>query len=138
MLAVGQFLVFFQDRVQDAVDEGGALLGGELLGELDGFVDDDLGGGEGVGELPDGEADEVSVDGGLASWGPLGGEALDPGVDAVALGPGSSGHFDGLAAGFVVFGGVGGDAVGGFGGLLLLGVPEEEDLHGQFADFSPF
>src|ERR1700722_20320992 len=47
-------LDFFQSGIEHAVDESGALLGGEMAGELDCFVDHNLGRRVGAGHFPDG------------------------------------------------------------------------------------
>ena len=64
------------------------------------------------------------------------GEPLDPPVDRLPLVPRAVGHVDGLAAGDGVLVGGGVDGAGEVLVALLLGVPEEEDLHGELADFS--
>ena len=51
--------MLLQYRVEHAVDEGAAVLGGVLLGELDGLVNDDLGRGDRIGQFPDGEAEKA-------------------------------------------------------------------------------
>src|SRR5262245_46245657 len=71
------------DAVEDAVDEAARLTGPELLGDLDGLVDDDLGRGVGApAELVDREAQDVAVDDRHAVEVPVFGEAGDGLVDA--------------------------------------------------------
>lgn len=92
------FLIFLEDCIKHTVDEGGALFGGELLGQFDGFVDDDARRGGGIGQLPYRQAQNAAIDTRLAADGPLGGDGFDPLIGNRPLLPGSLGSRKGIAA----------------------------------------
>jgi hypothetical protein len=82
-----------EDLVEQAVDEGWGLVGAVVLGEFDGFVDDDLGRRAPAGHFVVSEAKEGPVYRGEAVSGPLGGESeeLGIGVFAAIVGAGDEG-----------------------------------------------
>ena len=106
------------------------------LANLDGFVDDDFWGRGAVGQFPNGQAEDAAIDARLTPRGPLRGDALDPGVDRFELAPGSLGHLKAPHADGFVRVAMLGRFPAEFEIEIGVGVPKEEDLHGQFAGFA--
>jgi hypothetical protein len=134
-LACRHCLFFAEDGVEHAVDEGGTLLGGEFLGELDGFVDDDLGGRVGIGQLPDGEAEDVAIDAGLAARGPLRGETLDPYIDGFTFIPCTRCHRQGFLANLRILAAIARRLIGGGGIERIVRIKQEKQLQSEAANF---
>ena len=87
--------MFLQHRIQHAVDERRAVARSRTLRQLDRFVDDDLWRRVGVGQFPDGQAEDVAIDARLPARRPLRGELFQPPVGQLAVSPRINGGLGG-------------------------------------------
>ena len=76
--------MLLEDGVEQPVHERSALAGRIAFGQLDALVDDHAGGRGGVDQLPDGQAQQIAIDDGLAMRRPVGRQPLNPPVGRLA------------------------------------------------------